>query len=306
MGALVVTLARLRTFVALADTGSVRAAAERLVVTEPAVSAAVTALGHDVGVPLVERVGRGVRLTNAGMVYADHARRVLGLLDAGASAARGESDPEAGEVRLAAVTTAADHLLPDLLAGFRAAHATVGLRLEVGSSDRVWALLERHEADLAIGGRPPPGLAVSVRAVRANTLIVVGAPALAAGWDPARATWLMREPGSRTRTACEALLSALDLDPHRLTLGSNGAVSAGAAAGLGVTLVSRDAVAADLDQGRLVVLDLPSTPLRRRWHVVTHPYMSSSTGLLIEHMIARADGWRRPRYGRAPRQVARP
>ncbi|TDC16113.1 helix-turn-helix domain-containing protein, partial [Actinomadura bangladeshensis] len=75
------TEARLRTFVALADAGSVRAAARRLYVTESAVSAAVAALTRDLGVPLVQKVGRGIRLTPAGAVYAGYARQVLGLLE---------------------------------------------------------------------------------------------------------------------------------------------------------------------------------------------------------------------------------
>ena len=74
---------------------------------------------------------------------------------------------------------------------------------------------------------------------------------------PSRATWLMREAGSGTRDTCEALLAALDAEPPRLTLGSQGAVIAAAEAGLGVTLVSRQAVARQLADGRLAELPVP-------------------------------------------------
>ncbi|HZS22857.1 MAG TPA: LysR family transcriptional regulator, partial [Pseudonocardiaceae bacterium] len=74
------TESRLRTLVALAATGSVRGAASRLTVTESPVSASIGALGRELGVPLVEPVGRGLRLTASGTVYARYARRVLGLL----------------------------------------------------------------------------------------------------------------------------------------------------------------------------------------------------------------------------------
>src|SRR5262245_50865725 len=113
------TETRLRTFVAVATTGSIRAAAAQLVVTESAVSAAVGALSRDLGVALVEREGRGLRLTPAGETYAGYARRVLGLLDEGSAAVFGEQTPEHGRLRLAAVTTAGEHLLPELLASFR-------------------------------------------------------------------------------------------------------------------------------------------------------------------------------------------
>src|SRR5262249_11906074 len=156
-------------------------------------------------------------------------------------------------------------------------------------------------ADLVIGGRPPRSADVAVRAVRPNALVVVGPPGLG-GADALRATWLMREVGSGTRAACEALLAALDADPPTLTLGSNGAVVAGAVAGLGVTLASRDAVARPLAAGVLVEVPVPHTPLIRPWHAVTRPRASAVADLLVAHLLAQ-DGhagarWRQPRRHR--------
>lgn len=300
--ALVTTVARLQAFVAVADAGSVRAAARRLVVTESAVSAAIAALGKEVGVPLIEREGRGLRLTTSGRTYAGYARTILGLHDEALAAARGDTDPEHGRVRVAAVTTAGEHVLPALLAAFLASHPGVDLQLEVGTSEQVWELLGTHRADLAIAGRPPQRLdGAAVRAVRPNALLVVASPATAGSFDPGRTRWLLREAGSGTRTTCEALLAGWEADPPRLTLGSNGAVVAGAAAGLGVTLVSGDAVARQLADGALVVVRAPGTPLRRPWHAVTAGQVQASTTLLIEHLLTAAEGrggWRRPGHKR--------
>ena len=280
------TRGRLRAYVAVADTGSVRAAAQRLVVTESAVSAALAALTREVGVPLFDRQGRGLRLTPAGQTYAGYARAILGLQEEALAAARGDTDPEHGRVRVAAVTTAGEHILPPVLASFRDRHPHVGIGLEVGPSEHVWALLEAHEADLVIAGRPPRSLDVEVRAVRRNELVVVGSPGLAAAPDVVSATWLMREAASGTRATCEALLAELDADPPTLTLGSNGAVVAGALAGLGVTLVSRDAVRAPLAAGQLAELAVPHTPLIRPWHAVSYRRASAAVGLLVEHLLA--------------------
>ena len=112
------TLAQLRTFAALADAGSVRGAAQQLHVTQPAVSAAVRALAASLGVALVEPDGRGVRLTAAGETLATYVRHVLGLLDQVAVAVRGGDDPTRGTLRLGAVTTASELVLPSLLAAF--------------------------------------------------------------------------------------------------------------------------------------------------------------------------------------------
>jgi DNA-binding transcriptional LysR family regulator len=292
----VTTNARLRAFVELADTGSVRAAAQRLVVTESSVSAAISALAADVGVPLLRRNGRGVLLTPAGERYAGYARRILGLHDEAVAAARGEADPERGLLRLAAVMAAGEHVVPGLLASFRARHPHVTLRLEVVHRAKVWALLTHHDVDLVLAGRPPDELAAGIRAVSPNTLVVVGQPDLAPDFAPARATWLMREAGSGTRDTCEALLAALDAEPPRLTLGSQGAVIAAAEARLGVTLVSRQAVARQLADGRLAELPVPGTPLRRPWHAVTNPHATAGTHLFVAHLLGCPElDWHLPR-----------
>jgi LysR family transcriptional regulator, low CO2-responsive transcriptional regulator len=152
-------------------------------------------------------------------------------------------------------------------------------------------MLTHHEVDLVVAGRPPDGFRARVRAVSPNTLVAVGTPALADRFSPESVTWLLREPGSGTRATCLALLDALELAPVQLTFGSHGAVVASAVAGLGVTLVSREAVAQHLDCGQLVELDVAGTPMRRPWHAVTHPEATASTELLVRHLLAH-DGWR--------------
>lgn len=279
------TAARLRTFVALADTGSVRAAAQRLVVTESSVSAAVSALAAEVGVPLISKDGRGVRLTSAGERYAGYARTILGLYSEATAAARGTAAPELGSVRVAAVTTAGEHVLPAMLASFRQEHPDVTLSLHVAPRADVWPMLTHHEVDLVVAGRPPGELAAGIRAVSPNTLLVVGPPALRETFDPRAATWLLREPGSGIRAATTVLLDGLDADPPVMALGSHGAVVAAAVVGLGVALVSQASVAAQLDRGALVELGCEGTPMQRPWHAVTQPHATPSTELLVAHLL---------------------
>lgn len=289
------TNARLRALVELADTGSVRGAAERLVVTESSISSAIRALSNDIGIVLVDRHGRGVRLTPAGVRYVEYARRILGLHEEAIRAARGESDPENGSVRLAAVTSAGELLIPAALASFREEHPGVVLNLEVAARNAIWPMLSRHEVDLVVAGRPPDDLRgkLPVRAVSPNTLIMVGPPDAARDFEPATATWLLREPGSGTRSTMTTLLDELSIAPPQLVLGSHGAVVAAAIAGLGITLVSRQAVERELAAGVLVELEVPGTPLNRPWHVVSQATPTMSTELLIDHLISHRElGWR--------------
>jgi DNA-binding transcriptional LysR family regulator len=301
------TLNQLRSFLAVAETGSVRAAAEDLVVTQAAVSASLAALQKSLGVALVAPDGRGLKLTDAGTSYARYARRILGLLDEAGRAAAAAADPERCELRIAAVTTAAEQIVPGILSGFRRRHPQTGVRLEAGNRDRVRGLLDRHQVDLVLGGRPEPGWDVVVHAVRAHELVVVAAPELAAAGGLAagqgagrllpwlaRQTWLLREPGSGTRASTDALLANLDITPLTLMVASNVAIRESAQVGLGVTLLSRDAVAAELAAGQLAELLIPGTPLHRDWYLVAHPgRLPPAAARLITHAL-RAGGFRRP------------
>lgn len=300
------TLNQLRTFLAVAESGSVRAAAEDLVVTQAAVSASLAGLQKSLGLSLVAPDGRGLRLTPAGETYAQYVRRIVGMLEEARLAAAATADPERGELRIAAVTTGAEQILPAILGGFRLRYPGTGVRLEAGNKDRVHALLDRHQVDLILGGRPEPGWDVVVHAVRPHELIVVAAPDLAgsapqngSGNSPllawlARQTWLLREPGSGTRASTEALLADLDIAPLTLVVGSNGAIREAARVGLGVTLVSRDAAAGELAAGKLADLGVPGTPLHRDWYLVAHPGpLPPPAARLVAHAL-REGGFARP------------
>jgi LysR family transcriptional regulator, low CO2-responsive transcriptional regulator len=260
------SLHQLRTFLEVVQTGSVREAADRLIVSQPAVSSALASLQRTLGVAVVERDGRGLRITAAGERLATYGRQVFALLDEAVADVRAAAGG-ASAVRLAAVTTAAEQLLPALLAGFESRPLAAAVELHVANRDAVWDRLAHGEADLAIGGRPPDERFVS-RAVRPNQLVVVASAQ--AGVDESTlgaATWLVREPGSGTRATTEALFEALGITPTTVTIGSNGAILGCVRVGLGVSLLSRDALARDLSAG-IVEIPTARTPLVRDWHIV--------------------------------------
>jgi len=284
-----ISLYQLRTFLEVADSGSVREAAERLVVSQPAVSSALATLAREIGAALVERSGRGIEITAAGREVEREGRRVIGLLEDLAHRARAAAAPHSGRVRLAAVTTAAEQLLPPLLRGFRAEHPLVEVEIEVANRSRVWDRLEHWEADIAIAGRTPADRGFRTLAVRRNELVVVGAsPTSGALAELASATWLLREVGSGTRDATEELFDALGISPTRLTVGSNGAILECIRAGLGISLLSRDAVARYVQAGTLAIVSAPGTPIARAWHLVANAKREPSAAVsrFVEHAVA--------------------
>lgn len=276
------TPARLRTFLAMVDEGTAKAAAAELSVTESAVSASLAALQREVGIALFERNGRSLRLTEAGAVFAGYARRILGLMDESLGATRSGVSAARGRLRLGAVTTAGEYLVPALLASFRRRFPDVEVTVDVGVRDRILAQLSEHRLDVAIAGRPLPRLGLVSRATRANTLILVAAPG--AGTDLGAVTWLLRESGSGTLATTLAILDSLQIRPPVLTLGSHGSVVASAVLGLGVTVVSADAVADRLRSGELEQVPARGTPLRRPWHLVTTAQPTATTRLFLAHV----------------------
>lgn len=174
------TPAQLRTFLAVADEGSVQAAAA-LFVTHPAVSAVLASLRRELDVDLVERQGRGLRLTPAGTVLARNARDVLGLLTGAEVATRAEADPASAPLRIAAVTTAGESFVPRWLGSFLDARPSTEVSLEVRNRSVVWDHLERRQVDLVVAGRPPAGSGFASLAVRPHQLVVVSRPAARPG-----------------------------------------------------------------------------------------------------------------------------
>lgn len=273
------TWTRLHTFLAVYETGSVRAASETLHVTPPAVSAAVAALESALGTSLFSKSGRGIVPTDAGDIFASYVRKLTGLL---AEAAGAVHDPDRGRVRIGAVATASEYVLPGLMASFARAHPQVELSLSVLPRDELFSLAADHGVDLVLAGRPPRTSGLVTRGRRANRLVLVGRPSLQG--DPLAATWLLTGMGSGTRDTTTSLLARLQATPPLLTLGTSGAVVAAARQGLGVTLVHEEAVRGQLDAGELASYAVPGTPVDRPWHLCTTAEPTAATRLFLRHV----------------------
>jgi DNA-binding transcriptional LysR family regulator len=269
-----ITLTQLTAFLAVVRGGSVTAAADELVVTQPSISSAVAALGRELDCELLERSGRGIRLTAAGAAFAPYASDVLGLLDKGRTAAREASAVSARRLEIAAVTTAAESFVPGMMRSFAERHPEVDLTLVVGNRQDVFERVSSHSADVAITGKPPGDDRLVAEPFMENEIVCITAPDDPAVGGPASAAelsdrrWLLREPGSGTRALNEQFLAEHGLEPRTLTLGSNGAIKQAARAGLGISLLSKAAVATELESGWLGELRVADGPEVRPWFLL--------------------------------------
>jgi DNA-binding transcriptional LysR family regulator len=252
-------LHELRHFLAVVEHGTFTAAAKRVGLSQPALSASIRRLEDDVGARLLHRGPAGARLTAAGEALLAPARRALAAVEDGRRAVAEVEGLQAGEVMLGGGPTACTYLLPPALAAFRAAHPGLRFRLTEAHTPAVLGALRAGRIDLGVvSDGYPVGPGLEVEDWRADELIVVGPPG---GVGEA---WVCFPRPSALRTALERAWPAADVV---MELGSIAAVKGNVRAGVGRALVSRAAVERDLREGRLVELGEP--PIHRRF-VLAH------------------------------------
>ncbi|MER8059463.1 MULTISPECIES: LysR family transcriptional regulator [unclassified Streptomyces] len=262
-------LAALELLLAVARLGSLGAAAREVGITQPAASSRVRSMERQLGVALVDRSPRGSRLTDAGVLVTDWARRVVeaaAAFDAGARALRDRRD---SRLRVAASMTIAEYLLPGWLLALHAERPDTAVSLLAGNSARVAELLLSGEADLGFveGLSVPAGLDAAV--IGHDRLIVVTAPSHP--WARRRrplspqelgeTPLILRERGSGTRQVLDAALGGLARP--LIELSSTTAVKASAVSGAGPSVLSELAVREELALRRLVAVPVEGVSLRR-------------------------------------------
>jgi len=269
------TFRQLAAFHAVARLGSVSRAAGELHLTQPAVSIQLKLLEEAAGAPLLERHGRGIRLSAAGEVMADYAARILDLWREAGDEMAAQRGQFSGTLRVGAVTTA-EYLLPPLLVAFAADRPHVKVKLRVGNRDEIVAMLGGQEVDIAIMGRPPAELKTTAVAFARHPMAFLASPkhplmsrrdlTLA---DLAGANLLVRERGSGTRTTLERLHKDAGL-PLRIgsEMSSNEAIKQMCAAGFGAAFLSLHTCGLELEAGLLALLPMADNPLEREWHAM--------------------------------------
>ena len=287
------TLDQLRVFVAVAERQHVTRAARALNLAQSAASSAIAALEARFATKLFNRVGRGIELTEAGRLFLAEAKAVLARAEAAELALAEIGGLKRGTLSVQASQTIASYWLPRHLVAFRRAHPGIEIRLSVGNTAQVAAAVHEGEAELGFveGAVNDPEL--SSATVAHDQLVLVVGPehpwarvGSVAPRDLTASEWVLREPGSGTRSAFEAALegfglalAALDV---ALELPSNEAVRAAVEAGMGATVISASVAAPSVEVGLLhrVGFALPDRP----FHVLRHRerYKSRAADALLD------------------------
>lgn len=271
-----VTLRQLKVFESVARLLSFTRAAEELHLSQPAVSMQIKQLEETVGMPLFEQFGRRIYLTEAGKEVYQCARGISRQLEDTALVLEEMKGVRRGRLRIAVASTA-NYFTTRLIATFSKRVNGLTVSLDVTNREGLLRDLDHNETDLVIMGRPPAELDLVAEPFMDNPLVVIAAADHPLALQQRRIsldelkdeTFVMREPESGTRVAMERFFAAQGV---RLRTGmemrSNEAVQQAVQAGLGLGIVSLHTLALELETGRLVVLDVESFPIMRRWYIV--------------------------------------
>ncbi|WP_018599279.1 LysR family transcriptional regulator [Mycobacterium sp. 155] len=282
----------LRLLIAVANTGSISAAARGQGISQPSASARLRNLEHRLGLELLDRRTRGAELTAAGAAVTEWARSVVTAMDSlltGAAALHADRT-----AKVACSQTIAEFLMPTWLARARE-YADEPIHLTVSNSAAVISAVLGHDAELGFVEGPTVPAGLAVRVLRSDRLALVVAPGhpLTRRRRPLQPAELadlelvIREPGAGTRDTVEHALAGIGLAPHTeaVSLGSNAAVKVMVAAGAHAAVLSELAVAAELRDGRLVEVEVSGIDLHRLlravWRPATKPRAALSTLLAV-------------------------
>jgi LysR family transcriptional regulator, low CO2-responsive transcriptional regulator len=269
------TIRQLRALAAVHSAGSITLAANRLNLTQPAVTLQLRNLQALAGLPLIQRTGDGMSLTDAGdHVLALVERIELALLDCEQSLDM-ISGRTGGRVSIGAVSTA-KYFVPFAIAAFSQRFPKIEVTLKIGNREDIRNALRGYQLDIAVMGQPPPDVDVEMRPLGRHPHVIVAAAdhrlarrkSVPAN-DLAGETFITRERGSGTRMLMEQFFQKNGLAAKiGMEMDSNETIKQAVMAGLGIAFISQHTVFHELDERRLVTLKVKGLPVMRQWHAI--------------------------------------
>jgi DNA-binding transcriptional LysR family regulator len=258
-------------------------AAQTLSVTQGAVTQQMRHLERILGLQLIERVGRGVRLTPAAVEVAGACATAARELEAIEETAQLHRKLKTGRLMVGASPTCANHYLPPLLAAFVKRWPEVDIKVTAGNTPTIAELVSKAELDCGLVEGAHAYANLETRRLNEDTMVLVVSARHPLARAPhskeglARHRYLAREPGSATESVAEAMLGKAYGASPRLELSHLDAVRAAAIDGLGYAALPEVTIARELESGQLVRMSLPT---KKRW--ITALRRESSRAPVVE------------------------
>lgn len=268
------TFRQFEIFKAVAELKSVTLAAKHLHLAQPTISTQIHNLSESLGVPLFERIGKQLHLTNMGNEVLDSVRRLFNTIDNLEMTLAEIEGLSYGHLRISVVTTA-KYLIPQYLGEFCRQFPGISPEFQVVNRAENIQRLQHNLDDLYVFSNPPKELDIHAEYITENPLVVVApsehplATSKSISWNEVESErLLMREQGSGTRYAVEKHFEKHKFSAqHAITIASNEAIKESVLAGLGVGILSRHALA-HMAPGNLVELPVETFPIANTWYWV--------------------------------------
>lgn len=269
------TFKQLKIFATVAEHQSYTIAAKVLFLTQPAISMQVKQLEEFVGMPLFERVGKQVALTEAGQELLRYAESIEQQVNEAKLMLDELKGVERGKLHLTMASTA-NYFAPQIIAAFKRKHPRAEITLDVTNRSGLVEAVENNHTDMAIMGKPPSGHHLKGIPFMDNPLVVIAAPSHPLVHqqpillqDLAGEPFIVRESASGTRIAVERFFEQHGLElTAGMEMNRSEAIKQAVMAELGLGIVSLHTIEMELTLKRLVVLEVEDFPIRRQWHIV--------------------------------------
>ncbi len=251
-------------------------AAQELKLTPSGISHCLKVIEADLGCRLFERSSRRISLTAAGTVFLGEAEAIIQRMTDARTKLRSWFDARAGNLRIAAGTTASQHLIPPALREFRESFPGCAIQISLCSALQATAAIENGEADLAVCVQPPPNPNVTFIPVAEDELCYLTNPmhpwALnrrAGRGDVSGQKFILPARGTATHALIENYFQHAGVRLQSfIEIGNEEVIKQFVRLDLGVAVLPRWIAAAEIRQGALVCLPLGRRRLRRRWGIL--------------------------------------
>lgn len=264
-------LNHLAILLAIAEEKTITKAADRLMISQPAVSKQIRILERNLGVQLLEREARKIRLTYAGQLLAGYGRRIFDLDAEAERAIREIRGLSRGRLAIGASTTIGTYLLPEVFVQFRKKHPQIETTFEIGSSPAIYRRLCEGALDVAFTETPPSDQQLVARTFASEQLVAIakpGRPIFERKKVTARTLckepFVVRATGSDTKSFVERALSHRGLEINAvMAFDTTEAIKRAVAAGIGVAIVSHLSISLELKARILATLQVSDLRIRR-------------------------------------------
>ncbi|MEH7385134.1 LysR family transcriptional regulator [Bacillus sp. JJ1521] len=292
---------QLQVFISVVENKNFSRAADKLHMTQPAVSQYIRTFEDNLGVRLLDRTNKYVRVTKAGEIVYHHAKEIVALYTRMGSLLDDLTNQVKGPLTIGASYTYGEYVLPHVIAKMKKQYPDIQPTVTIGNTEKIAELVGNHQLDVGIiEGQIKKDNQMGIQDFAEDHMVFIVSTKHPLSLQNVKVTkeeldnqtWILREEGSGTREAGENVFNQLQISPKNImTFGSTQAIKEAVEAGLGISFLSKLVVQKELKQGTLKIVELPGLPFTRKFSIITNsPFQTKALKEFIALLRSQRDG----------------